>query len=129
MQFRLEKIREIEEGVKSPFTETLRDPHQRQVFVFDLVNSAKQEILMLLFPNTTVGDTFLRGQEDCIQNIIQLLEVAVTHNGIRVRILASKDIYKQIEKLIAIQQQKVMVEKNQEYKEQQEEGRGLIVYF
>jgi organic radical activating enzyme len=81
---------------------------------------------MLLFPNTTIGDTFLRGQKDCIQNIIQLLEVAVTHNGIRVRILTSKDIYKQIEKLIALQQQKVIVEKNQEYKEQQEEGRGSV---
>ena len=44
-----------------PFTETLRDPHQIQRLVFDLANSAKQEILMLLFPNTTIGDIFLEG--------------------------------------------------------------------
>lgn len=58
-----QNIREIEEGIKPPFTETLRDPHQIQKLVFDLVNSAKQEILMLLFPNTTIGDTFLEGKE------------------------------------------------------------------
>jgi len=32
------------------------------------------------------------------------LEEAVTQNGLRVRILVSKDIYKQIEKFVAIQQ-------------------------
>jgi hypothetical protein len=68
-----QNIREIEEGIKPPFTETLRDPHQIQKLVFDLVNSAKQEILMLLFPNTTIGDTFLEGKEqERIQKIIHI---------------------------------------------------------
>jgi hypothetical protein len=119
-----EKIREIEEGIKPPFTETLRDPHQIQKLVFDLVNSAKQEILMLLFPNTTIGDTFLEGYEQ--EHIIQLLQEAVAQNGIRVRILASKDIYKQIEKLIAIQQQKIITKGRQEVELQQEGRRGLV---
>jgi hypothetical protein len=121
-----EKIREIEEGVKPPFTEILRDPHQIQRLVFDLVNSAKQEILMLLFPNTTIGNTFLEGKEqEHIQKIIQLLEEAVTQNGIGVRILASKDIYKQIEKLIAIQQ-KIITKGRQEAERRQEGRRGLV---
>jgi len=67
------KYKGIEEGIKPPFTETLRDPHQIQKLVFDLVNSAKQEILMLLFPNTTIGDTFLEGKEqERIQKIIHI---------------------------------------------------------
>ena len=55
-----EEIREIEEGMKPPFTETLRDPLQIQKVVLDLVNSAKQEILMLLYSNTIIGNIFLK---------------------------------------------------------------------
>ena len=44
------KIKEIEEGVMPPFRETIMDPIEIQKLVFDLVTSAKQEILMLLFP-------------------------------------------------------------------------------
>jgi hypothetical protein len=79
---------------------------------------------MLLFPNTTIGDTFLEGYEQ--EHIIQLLQEAVAQNGIRVRILASKDIYKQIEKLIAIQQQKIITKGRQEVELQQEGRRGLV---
>ena len=47
-----EKIKEIEEGIKPPFSETLRNPLQIQKLIIDLVTSAKQEVLMLLFPHT-----------------------------------------------------------------------------
>jgi hypothetical protein len=53
-----EKILEIEQGMKPPFIETLRDPYEIQRLVFDLVDSAKQEILMLLFPHA-LGNAFL----------------------------------------------------------------------
>lgn len=56
-----EVIREIEEGMKPPFTEILRDPSQIKEVVFDLVNSAKLEILMLLYSNTVIGNIFLKG--------------------------------------------------------------------
>jgi hypothetical protein len=46
--------------MKPPFTETLRDPLQIQKVVLDLVNSAKQEILMLLYSNTIIGNIFLK---------------------------------------------------------------------
>lgn len=59
-----EKIKEIEEGIKTPFTETLRDPLQIQKLIIDFVTSAKQEVLMLLFPHITIGDTFLGRQEE-----------------------------------------------------------------
>ena len=45
-----EKILEIEQGMKPPITKTLRDLHEIQRLVFDLLDSAKQEVLMLLFP-------------------------------------------------------------------------------
>jgi two-component system, OmpR family, sensor histidine kinase VicK len=101
-----EKIREIEEGITPPFTETLRDPHEIRKLAIELITSAKQEILMLLFPNTTTGNIFLRGGEkgNAQQTIAQSLNEAVRQNGIRVRILTYKDIQKQIEKIIATQQ-------------------------
>jgi hypothetical protein len=49
---------EIEQGMKPPITKTLRDPHEIQRLVFDLLDSAKQEVLMLLFPNA-LGNLFL----------------------------------------------------------------------
>jgi hypothetical protein len=63
-----EEIKEIEEGMKPPFTETLKDPSQIQEVVFDLVNSAKQEILMLVYSNTVIGNIFLKvGYEEVAQ--------------------------------------------------------------
>jgi hypothetical protein len=57
-----------EEGMKPPFTETLRDPSQIKEVVFDLVNSAKQEILMLVYSNTVIGNIFLKaGYEEVAQ--------------------------------------------------------------
>ncbi|MBV9668917.1 MAG: hypothetical protein JO327_12410 [Nitrososphaeraceae archaeon] len=73
-----------------------------------------------------MGDTFLEGKEqERIQKIIQLLEKAVTQNGIRIRILASKNIYKQIEKLIAIQRKNI-TKGRQDVERRQEGRRGLV---
>jgi hypothetical protein len=44
-----EKITEIEESMKPPFIETLRDPHEIQKLGLDLVNSAKATILYSQF--------------------------------------------------------------------------------
>src|SRR6266571_4442489 len=43
-----EMIKEIEEGMRPPFIETLRDPHEIQKLGLDLVNSAKEELFVLL---------------------------------------------------------------------------------
>ena len=87
-----EEIREIEEGMKPPFTETLRDPLQIQKVVHELVNSAKQEILILVYSNATIGNIFLKGgYEDVAQE-------QNSGNEIKLRIIASQDIYTQIEK-------------------------------
>lgn len=106
------------------FTETLRDAFDIQKLVVDLITSAKQEILMLLFPNTTIGDIFLsRGHEDDALKIIQLLKYAELQDGIRVRILASEVIYTQIVKRISGQQK---TDRRQEYEKLEQDGKGLI---
>lgn len=111
------QIKEIEEGVKPPFMETLRDPLEIQKLVFELVKSAKQEIQMLLLPSNSSRKVFLKDERK--QVITQLFKVATLH-GIRARILTSKDIQEQIEKLIEGQQNTIM-EKLREGKHEQKE--------
>ena len=94
-----EKIKEIEEDMKPPFTETLRDPSQIQEVVFDLVTSAKQEVLMLLYSNTAIGNIFLKGgHEDVAQKNATIVQGQNNGHEIKLRIIASQEIYKQIEK-------------------------------
>ncbi len=96
-----EEIREIEEGMKPPFTETLRDPSQIQEVVLDLVNSAKQEVLMLLYSNTVIGNIFLKGvHEDDSQRNGRIVQEQNDGPEIKLRIIASQDIYKHIEELM-----------------------------
>jgi two-component system, OmpR family, sensor histidine kinase VicK len=106
------KIKEIEEGVKPPFMETLRDPLEIQKIRVNLIKSAKQEIQMLLLPaenkNNSSTKPFLTEERKPV--IIQLLKAAVLH-GIRVRILTSKVTQEQIEKLIEEQQEETRIEK------------------
>ena len=95
------KIMEIEEGIKPPFMETLRDPVEIQKIGVDLVKSAKQEIQMLLLPagnNGKSSNTRLFLTEEHKQVILQLLKIAMLR-GIKVRILTSKNIQVQMEKL------------------------------
>ena len=42
-----DKILEIEEGMKPPFIETIRDPHEIQKLGLELVSSAKEELFLL----------------------------------------------------------------------------------
>src|SRR5919109_1682438 len=42
-----QRIREIEEGVKREFVETIRDPYEIQKIGFDLIKKAEDEILIL----------------------------------------------------------------------------------
>jgi hypothetical protein len=95
-----EEIKEIEEGMKPPFTEILRDSLQIQKVVLDLVNSAKQEILMLLYSNTVIGNIFLKGgYEDNSQRNGTIIQGQNNGHEIKLRIIAPQAIYNQIEKL------------------------------
>src|SRR5206468_1831754 len=122
------KIKEIEEGVKPPFIESLRDPFEIRKLVFELVKSAKQEILMLLLHHTISGKAFLtggEGEEEYAQKIILLLDEAVIKNGIKIRILTSKDIEEQIENLISRQRIMKTISRSRE-STPEEENRGEV---
>jgi two-component system sensor histidine kinase VicK len=79
-----EVIAEIEEGMKPPFIETLRDPHEIQKLSLDLVNSAKEELFLLF---STVN-SFQRQEES---GFIQLLRDVASQKNIKIRILAHMD--------------------------------------
>src|SRR5438874_3006917 len=117
--------KEIEKGVKPPFMETLRDPLEIQKVGVSLVKSAKQEIQILLLPdnNSNSNSTKPPLTEERKQVIIQLFKIAIPH-GIRVRILTTKYMQEQIEKLIGGQQQETIMEKLSEEKNKHEVGKG-----
>ena len=50
-----QRIKEIEEGAKREFVETLRDPYEIQKIGFDLIKNAEEEILILF----SIPDAFL----------------------------------------------------------------------
>jgi hypothetical protein len=79
-----EKITEIEEGMKPPFIETLRDPHEIQKLGLDLVNSAKGELFLLF----STANSFRRQQEI---GFIQLLKDVASQKDIKIRILTHMD--------------------------------------
>ena len=120
-----QKIKEIEDGIKPPFIETLRDPLEIQKVGVSLVKSAKQEIQILLLPdnNSNSNSTKPPLTEERKQVIIQLFKIAIPH-GIRVRILTTKYMQEQIEKLIGGQQQETIMEKLSEEKNKHEVGKG-----
>jgi len=74
-----EMIREIEEGMKPPFIETLRDPHEIQKLSHDLVNSAKEELFLLF----STANSF-RHQEGT--EFIQRLGDVASQKDIKIRI-------------------------------------------
>jgi two-component system, OmpR family, sensor histidine kinase VicK len=77
-------IREIEEGMKPPFIETLRDPHEIQKLSLDLVNSAKEELFLLF----STANSF-RHQEGT--EFIQRLGDVASQKDIKIRILTHID--------------------------------------
>jgi hypothetical protein len=79
-----EKITEIEEGMKPPFIETLRDPYEIQKLGLDLLNSAKGELFLLF----STANSFRRQQEI---GFIQLSKDVASQKDIKIRILTHVD--------------------------------------
>jgi hypothetical protein len=75
-----QRFRELEEGLKPDFIEIIGDPVEIQKLGFDLVRSAKREILILF---STVNS--LRRQEEA--GLMKLLIDAASKNDITIRIL------------------------------------------
>jgi two-component system, OmpR family, sensor histidine kinase VicK len=75
-----QRIKEIEEGAKREFVETIRDPSEIQKLGFDLIKKAEEEILVLF--STT--NAFHRQEK---AGALELLKEAATQRGVTVRIL------------------------------------------
>jgi hypothetical protein len=78
-----QRIREIEEGIKREFIETVQDPADITKLVIKLMNSAAYEILAI-FPTTKTIERYLHG-------VIEFLSKAATKRNVSVRVLVAKD--------------------------------------
>src|SRR5919106_3539980 len=89
-----QKIREIEEGIKPEVIETISNPFEIQKLSFELVRSARDEILLVF----ATANAFHRQERT---GMIKLLKEAAEH-GVKVRILTPiDDLLKEIvQKLI-----------------------------
>ncbi len=85
-----QRIREIEEGIKPDFIETIRDPYEVQKLVFELINGANKEILGIF----STANAFRRQTKS---GAVRLLKKA-SLRGLKVRILTPFD--EKVEKII-----------------------------
>ncbi len=75
-----QRIKEIEEGAKREFVETIRDSSEIQKLGFDLVKKAEEEVLVLF----STSNAFRRQEKE---GSLELLKEAIKLRGVKVRIL------------------------------------------
>ena len=94
-----QKIREIEEGIEPEVIETIRNPFEIQKIAFELVKSARDEILLVF----STANAFHRQERT---GMIKLLKEAAVGRRVQIRILTPiDDLIKEIaQKLIREQQ-------------------------
>ena len=81
-----QRIREIEEGVKPEVIETIREPEQLQEHVFELLTSAKEEVLIIF----STANAFRRQEK---AGGIDLLRRTAKSRGLKIRVLSPIDDY------------------------------------
>jgi two-component system, OmpR family, sensor histidine kinase VicK len=79
-----QRIKEIEEGVKREFIDTIREPKEIEKLLFQLLKSASEEILII---NPT-GSSFILSKLD---GIMQLLHEAAGERAVNIRILIDRE--------------------------------------
>ena len=79
-----QRFKEIEEGAKREFVETVRDPSEIQKIGFDLIKKAEEEILVLF----STANAFLRQEK---AGTSEVLKEAAMLRHVKVRILAPMD--------------------------------------
>jgi hypothetical protein len=104
------RIREIEEGLKREFIDTIKDSNEIEKTTFQLLRSATEEILILF----SEASKFRRYQE--YTEMLQLIKEASLHHGVRVRILVD------IDDIIS----KMVVQQDLKQKEEGEEQHGML---
>jgi two-component system, OmpR family, sensor histidine kinase VicK len=78
-----QRIKEVEEGAKREFVETIRDPSEIQTLGFDLIKASEEEIL-IIFSTANAFHRQIRGE------VLKLLKEAAAR-GVKVRILVPMD--------------------------------------
>jgi two-component system, OmpR family, sensor histidine kinase VicK len=81
-----QRIREIEEGIEPEVIETIREPKVTQERVFELIKSAKEEILIIF----STSNAFRRQEK---AGAIDLLIMTAKSKNVQVRILSPVDDY------------------------------------
>jgi len=94
-----QRIKEIEEGLRREFIETIQDPSQAEKLLFRLLKSANDEILIIL----STANTFLRYEKE---GVLQLL-IDAAERGVKVKIFVN------LEKIIKEKVQKLSKEYSQ----------------
>jgi sugar-specific transcriptional regulator TrmB len=96
------RVREIEEGFKRDFIDTIQDPTEIGKVTFQLLKSATEEILILF----STGNAFREYQE--YNEMLQLLKEA-SRRGVQVRILIDSD--DPIEKMVRnLKEEKISIQ-------------------
>ena len=75
-----QRFKEIEEGVKREFVETIRDPYEIQKLGFELINSAEEEILILF-------SSAIAFRHQVKAGVLELLRDAASQRKVKIRIL------------------------------------------
>jgi two-component system, OmpR family, sensor histidine kinase VicK len=101
------RIKAIEQGVDSEEIEIIQDPFGVQKLVFNLIQTAKEEILVMF----STANAFHRQER---AGKIQLLKEAATERGVKVRILTPEDelIIETTRKLMMVQEAGQQVHEN-----------------
>jgi two-component system sensor histidine kinase VicK len=79
-----QRFKEIEEGAKREFVETIRDPYEIQKVGFDLIKEAEDEILILF----STANALKRQDKE---GVFELLKEAANLRDVKVRILVPMD--------------------------------------
>jgi two-component system sensor histidine kinase VicK len=79
-----QRIREIEEGIKREFIETIQEPADIEKLVFKLIDLATHEI-SAIFPTVKTFKRYLH------EGVMQFLSEVATHRNLSVRVLAAYD--------------------------------------
>jgi hypothetical protein len=80
-----QRIREIEEGAKREFVETIRDPSEIQKIGFDLIKKAEEEILILFSTPNALSHQEKAGALELLK------EAASPPRNVKIRILIAAD--------------------------------------
>ena len=84
-----QRFKEIEQGAKREFVETIRDPYEIQKLGFDLIKRAEEEILMLFSSAIELSRQGKAG-------ILELLIEAASKRAVKIRILVDDDDVKAV---------------------------------